>query len=345
MIKSEPTGAQIFVNGELKSATDATLSLSPDTYDVSVRKEGYLAWNKRLVIEKEIVTTATISLFRTAPALTPITFAGSLNPATSDDLSKIAYAVPLSKEASQNGKAGLWVIETAELPLGFSRDPRMVTDGDFSDTEWFFSPDARQLLLTTRTGVYLVDATTFTAQNTRVNVAFRKDAILKDWETQRKNKLSAQIRNLPDKLVDVLNRKTSSVTFSPDETKILYTASSSATLDANLVRELPGSSTQKQERSIEIGKTYVYDIKEDRNFKVGETGQVLRWFPTSNNLVLAEEAKITIMDYDSTNRQPVYTGSYVFPRAFPCANTNKLLVLTNLGSNDSLPNLYSLSLK
>lgn len=345
VVKSEPTGAQIFVNGELKSATDATLSLSPDTYDVSVRKEGYLAWNKRLVIEKEIVTTATISLFRTAPALTPITFAGSVNPAPSDDLSKIAYAVPLSKNASQNGKAGLWVIETAELPLGFSRDPREVTDGDFSDAKWFFSPDARQLLVTTKTGVYLVDATTFTAQNTRVNVAFRKDAILKDWETQRKNKLSAQIRNLPDKLVDVLNRKTSSIIFSPDETKILYTASASATLDANLVRELPGSSTQKQERSIEIGKTYVYDIKEDRNFQVGETGQVLHWFPTSNNLVLAEEAKVTIMDYDGTNQQPVYTGSYVFPRAFPYANTNKLLILTNLGSNGSPANLYSISLK
>lgn len=345
VIKSEPTGAQIFIDGNLKTASDATISLSPDTYDVSVQKDGYWPWNKRVVIEKEVVTTAIISLFRTAPTLTPVTFSGSVNPVASSDLSKIAYAVLPSKDASQNGKAGLWVIETAELPLGFSRDPRMITDGDFSDSQWLFSPDARQILLTSKTGVYLVDTSSFTPQNARVNVSSRKDAILKDWDTQRKDKLSAQIRNLPDELVDILNRKSSSVAFAPDETKLLYTASASATLDENLIKELPGSSTQKQERTIQIGLTYLYDIKEDRNFRVGDEGQVLHWFPTSRHLVLAEDGKLTIMDYDGTNRQPVYNGSYVFPNVFPYANTNKLLIMTNLGSNSSSANLYSISLK
>ncbi len=345
VIKSEPTGAQIFVNGDLRSATDATISLSPNTYDVSVRKDGYLTWNKRMVIEKEVVTEAVISLFRSAPSLTPVTFSGSINPVPSDDLSRIAYAVPPSKEPVTSTKTGLWIIETTDLPLGFTRDPRRIADGDYSSATWEFSPDGRQLLVTTKNGIYLIDISTFTPQSSMTNIASKKDTLLKDWETQRKNKLTAQIKNLPNEVADILNRKASKVTFSADENKILYTASSSANLKTNLIKELPGSSTQPQERNIEPGKTYVYDIKEDRNFKVGDEGQVLHWFPTSKHLVIAEEGKVTVLDYDGTNRQSVYSGTYTSPHVYPTVSFSRLMILTNLGANSSLPNLYSLVIK
>jgi hypothetical protein len=51
------------------------------------------------------------------------------------------------------------------------------------------------------------------------------------------------------------------------------------------------------------------------------------------------------MDYDGTNRQEVYSGSYIAPHAFPTVNKERLLILTNLGADSVLPNLYSLSLK
>lgn len=341
--KSEPTGAQIFINGDLKTATDATVSLSPGTYDVSIRKDGYIPWEKRLSIDKEVVTVATINLFRIAPSLTAVTFDGAVSPASSEDYSKIAFGVP--SKSPGDAKAGLWIVDTADLPLGFTRDPRRITDGDLASASWEFSPDGRQILLTTASGVYLLDAGTFTPQNQRVNISSRKEATLASWEEERKTQLSAQIRNLPDEVADILNRKASQVLFSPDETKILYTASGSATLAENLVKPLPGSSTQRQERTVEEGKSYVYDIKEDRNFFVAEPGATLRWFPTSRHLVYPEEGKITIMEYDGTNRQSVYTGSYSRPHAFPYVNTSKLLILTNLGSGGSTTNLYSLSLK
>ena len=341
--KSEPTGAQIFINGDLKTATDATVSLSPGTYDVTVRKDGYIAWEKRLQIEKEVVTVATINLFRIAPSLTAVTFDGALSPAASEDYSKIAFAVP--SKSPGDTKAGLWIVDTADLPLGFTRDPRRITDGDLSASTWEFSPDGRQILLTTASGVYLLDAGTFTPQNQRVNISSRKETTLASWGQERQTKLSAQIRNLPEQVADVLERKASRVLFSPDDTKILYTASGSATLGENLIKPLPGSSTQRQERTIEEGKTYVYDTKEDRNFLVVDTGATLRWFPTSRHLVYPEEGKVTIMEYDGTNRQAVYTGSYTQPDAFPYVNTSKLLILTNLGAGISPSNLYSLSLK
>ena len=51
VIKSEPDGASVLINGELKTATNATISLSPGVYDVEVKKDGYFSWYKRLAIE------------------------------------------------------------------------------------------------------------------------------------------------------------------------------------------------------------------------------------------------------------------------------------------------------
>jgi len=336
VVKSNPDGAQVFIDAELKTATNATIPLPPGTYDVEIRKEGYFPWKKRLVIEKEIVTEADASLFKTVPSLSAITYSGVVNPVASEDLTKIAYAVP---------KTGLWVIETVNLPLGFTRNPRRITDGDLTNASWEWSPNGREILLITKTGIFLLDASRFTPQNQRVNIASTKAEILAEWEKERERKLAAQIKNLPKELVDILERKTNSITFSPDETKILYTASGSADLAENLIKPLPGASTQKQERQIKAGKTYVYDIKEDRNFLISNSAATLRWFPTSRHLVLAEEGKIIIMDYDGTNRQEIYSGSYLAPYAFPTVSRERLLILTNLGADSVLPNLYSLSLK
>ncbi|MEK7112792.1 MAG: PEGA domain-containing protein, partial [Patescibacteria group bacterium] len=343
VVKSDPSGAQVFINGELKTATDTTVSLPPGTYDVSIRKEGFHAWNKRLLIEKEVVTEANVSLFRVAPSLSSVTFSGAVNPVLSTDGTKIAYAVPPVRDEPEKG--GLWVVETVNLPLGFARDPQRVTDGDFTAAEWQFSPDGREILVTLGTSVFLLDSSTFTPQARRVNVAARKQIILDEWQEERETRLASRIRNLPDEVADVLTRKASSVVFSPDETKVVYTASGSAQLREGLVKPLPGSSTQRQERDIKAGRTYVYDIKEDRNFLIDEgsdplivdsepTNGITRrltWFLTARHLVLAEEGNITIMDYDGTNRQLVYSGSFVSPHAYPFGSTSRLLILTSLG--------------
>lgn len=370
VIKSDPTGAQVFINGDLRTATDANMPLSPGIYDLSIRKDGYINWDKRLTIEKEVVTEIDPSLFRSVPSLAPITFTGCANPVASPDYTKIVYAV-LPGIGIGNDKIGLWVLETVNLPIGFAKDPRRITDGDLTGATWQFSPDGQQLLIFTKQGIFQINVGTFTPQTQWVNVASSYQKILTSWDTLRKEKISAQTRNLPPELVDILNRKSKAVVFSPDENKILYTASGSATLADNLIPQLPGSSTQKQDRDIKIGNTYVYDIKEDRNFLVYDqevnldgtlfqtqttsstSGQKtitnfvpnLSWFPTSRNLVLAEEGRITIIDYDGTNKQVVYSGVYTAPFAFPFASTAKLLLLTNLGADSSPTNLYSLTLK
>jgi hypothetical protein len=394
VLKSVPDSAQIFINGNLKTATNATIPLPPNTYDITIKKEGFMDWNKRLTIEKEVVTESTAYLFRAAPSLSSMTFSGITTIIPNDDLSKIAYVVPSSNNSLDEDTAGLWVMEILNLPLGFSREPRRITDGDLTDATWAWSPDGAQILLTTKTGVYLLQTNTMTLQSKLTNIAGTKTQILENWKTQYETKLESDLSLLPDDMQDILKRKVKSAAFSPDEKMVLYTANASANIPDHLIPPLPGSSTQKEERNLKADHTYIYDLEEDRNFEIDQSSVTLvndwrrfldiknqivtptapisgspikklvptskieqtnrastlkidrsiSWFPTSRHVVLSEEGKIVIMDYDGTNRKTVYAGSYVSPHAYPSLSSDSLFILTNLGSN-GVPNLYSLSLR
>lgn len=351
VIQSEPTGASVYIDGELRTATNATLSVSPGIYDVEVKKDGYFTWYKRLTIEKEIVTQATVSLFKNVPSLSPITFSGAVNPVASGDGTKIAFSVL---------PTGLFTMDTFSLPLGFSNEAKRIADGDMTNATYLFSPDNRQILLTTSNGIFLLDSGSFTSQSQRINISSKKDTTLAEWKNEIDLKNSSLIRSLPPELSDILSRKSRDLAFSPDNNMVAYTASSSGTLPENLIKPLPGASTQRQERQIIEGHTYVYDIKEDRNFLITDQPVILsnhptnppadsiaalRWMPSSRHLLLAREGQVIVMDYDGTNRQVVYSGSYIAPNAFPFSNATKLLILTNLGAVNSTPNLYTLTVK
>lgn len=72
---------------------------------------------------------------------------------------------------------------------------------------------------------------------------------------------------------------------------------------------------------------------------------VARWMPDARHVLFAQDAQISVMDYDGTNSQPIYTGSYVAPFAFPFRNSTEIMILTNLGASSSTPNLYTLTVK
>lgn len=361
VMKSVPDGAQIFINGELETATNATVSLTPGKYDIEIKKEGYITWSKRLDVFESQVTEATAHLFKTAPSLSALTFSGTERIVPSEDFSKLSYVIPTSPEdtADSQESGGLWVIEMINLPIGFARDPKQITDGNLEGASWIWSPDGREILLTTKSGDFLLDATTFTPQKERVNITARKDEILEGWEEEKTKRLDAQVKKLPDELITIIKTSATDIVFSPDEDMLMYKATHTAIIPDELIKPFPGSSTQKQERTIQPGKVYVYDIKEDRNFLVdddaesvtllggSDTGNLRRitWFPTARHLVVAEPNTVTIMDYDGTNRQRVFTGLYTAPHAFPALSLDRLIILTNFGSEDTPANLYSLGLK
>lgn len=363
VLKSVPDGAEIYLNGELETATNATISLAPATYSVVIKKEGYKQWEKSLTIKKEEVTESTAYLFKSAPSLSAMTFSQALQPVPSEDFSKIAYMIPLQNQETTtpliDTESGLWIMELVSLPLGFARDPRRITDGSLEDTTWMWSPNGREILLTTKIGSFLLPTNTFTSQAQRVNITAIKESIVTQWEEERFERNVSKLKKLPEELSAIFTQNTSALVLSPDEEMILYTAKSDVTIPEGLIQPLPGSSTQEQERAIKSGRTYVYDIKEDRNFLIDNgvnkiiiqgglsstSTKRISWFPTSRHLILSEDSKITIFDYDGTNRQEVYSGNYVAPHAYPTLASDRIIILTNLGANSNPPNLYSLSIR
>lgn len=341
---SDPNGAQVFVDGELKTATNNTVSLAPNTYRVEIRKEGYLPWSKQVKIEKETVTQIDGFLIASAPSLTALTFSGVFNPVPSPDNTKIAYGVPPTTDNGED-KAGLWILETVDLPLGFNRDPRQITDGDLTEANWKWSPDGRQILLTTQNGVFLLDTSVFTAQAQRRNMLSQLEAIEEEWQVERENRLQSKLAGLHDEIEKIFVRSAENIRFSPDEDRILYSARADDQIPENIVPQLPGSSTQPQERNIKTGQKYVYDIKEDRNFRVGSEDDVISWLPTSINLLKPQEDKIVISDYDNMNEQVIFSGAYSFPHAYATTSSSRILILTSLGGSSKYANLYWLSLK
>lgn len=333
--KSNPDGASIYINGDLLGATNTNLRLIPNTYDVEIKKDGFLSWKKRMTVKKEEVAQITAELFRTAPSLTPVTFDGASNPVVSEDFSKIAYL----------NKKGLWIMSVSSLPIGFTNEPKKITDSLDENVKYSFSPDSRQILLESKNGAFLLDTNQYTPQAEKVNVLSQKEKILSEWKTETDKINQNKFKLLPNEIIDILGRKSEKFSFSPDNNMVMYIASAEANININLIPQLPGSSTQKEERDIKVGKTYIYDIKEDKNFIVNDTGRGLYWMPTSRHLILPDDNKIVIMDYDGTNRQTVFSGDYIAPNAYPFVNANKLLILTNLGSSTTTPNLYSLSIK
>jgi hypothetical protein len=176
-------------------------------------------------------------------------------------------------------------------------------------------------------------------------------------------------------LQDILASSSADIDWSPRENKLLYTATASAQLPDSLKKPLPGSSTQAQERSLVPGSVYVYDLEEDRNFKVGEitlptptpknlrsknplssiinsqllVNAGLHWLPTSSHLISIEANKITIFEYDNQNHTIVYAGPMSNLIAIPYPSAKQMLILTSLNPTPSSAsatlNLFALTLR
>jgi len=378
---STPKGAQVLVDGKLKTATDNTLALEPGEYQVEIRKSGYTSWQKKLLVEKELVTSAEAYLFPLVPDLKPLTVSGAVNPQISPDGTKIVYGIPetATKSADLTEEAGLWVMDLTDF-LFFNRAPRQIVKSgvhDFAAANYSWSDDSRQILVEFKTGEkYLLDPNQL--NSSLVNVATSINEIRQAWMTEEKTQEEAKLKKVPEVLRQILAEKAAQVEFSPDGTKVLYLATASATIPEKLIPPVLAASNQLEARNLEAGKIYVYDLKEDKNFLIPYDGPInftsptptpvkkgriatptpspasseiknsspksVVWFPTSRHLFWISGDKVMICEYDGTNLIPLYTGPFIKPYVFAAPNASRLIVLTNLSAEEK-PNLYSVSLK
>ncbi len=326
---SLPTGASIYVNGELKSATDTTLNLVPGTYQIKIKKEGFNVWEKQLNIEPEVVTRASPLVFPSVPSLKAVTFSGASLPSVSDDGSKVAYL-------SENQ---LFTLDLTESALGLlNRESRLVTSIK-NIYKLIWSPDNKYILGLSTPSAFLVDI-----NKSETQPVFDLKKLTNEWNMSKDIKMNRSIELLPVVLKNILASSAADLIWSPRENKLMYTATASATITENLIPKLPGSNTQTESRRLNPGATYIYDLEEDKNFEL-PTG-FYSWFADSNHLIKVENKKVIIVEYDGQNPTTVYTGPMENDFAVPYPSSKQLLILSNLtGNPTTLPNLYAVSLR
>ncbi|MBU0619159.1 PEGA domain-containing protein [Patescibacteria group bacterium] len=365
---SDPEGAQVFIDGKLASATDDTLNLPPGEYQITIKKDGYNSWEKKLNIEKSLVAETNALLFPSVPNLTPLTYIGAQNPTPSPDGQKIAFIVSQASSAEKNG---LYILDLANRALNFRSESRQISTNldnfDFQTSQLTWSPDANQIIASGNEANLLLNANGFNQPANITDVTARLPVILAEWQETLAKKQTERLKLLPEFMLYTATASAKNLYWSPDEEKLLYTATASAQIPESLVTPLPASNTQPEQRQLEPGNIYVYDLKEDRNFLLAQTEAIeaspsnqlqefsqqyspfltqnIQWFPSSRHLIKTNTDRITIVEYDNTNEVTIYSGPFEKHFAYPWPNGSQLVILTTLGQENSPTNLYAINLK
>ena len=350
---SIPDGAEVFVNGHLTTATNNTINLFPGTYTIKIVKDGYFTWQKTMKVQKEVVAKADATLFPTAPQLQSLTQTGVVSPVIDPSMTKVAYTV-----ASQSAKKnGIYVFDLGNRALlGLGGAITQITDETtnilFSNASLSWSPDGKNILATipaTPThpaAVYLLDATGF--NSTPSDVTETLATVTTSWDKISTDLHKSQIATLKKPLGTFADNNWKILAWSEDDTKILYTATTSATIPQIIKPALVGTDSTPEIRSLTPGATYVYDTKEDKNFKIisaSDTAPQLNWYADSKHLIYVHDKKIDVMEYDGQNQTTVYAGPFSEPFVFPSPSGSGIVVLTDLNNPQILPNLYSIAFR
>jgi hypothetical protein len=314
--KSEPDGANIYVNEELEGATNSNINLSPGEYDVKIIKDGYHPWKKRITIKKELVSDAGGALFFTNPALAPLIATGVEDPVLSPDGTQIAYIASPSAEA----KPGQSVYESnLTKPTLFIYDLR-VANLPFSENPRPYNGTKKLLEL--------------------------------QWGREAKTLTEVGLRSMPSEFATVATSSAKRIIFSEDGTKALYEATASATIKRVLEPPRYDTRSTVEEREINAGGVYVYDKKDDKNYKIpvtlsdDSTRHTLQWLGTSAHVIYTNDNSIRVFDYDGGVETVLYSGPFINTYVFPHPNAKDIIILANFNPElFSEPSLYSLSVR
>jgi len=350
---SKPKSASVYIDNLLATATDDTINLVPGEYHLKIVKDGYLPWEKNIQIKPEYVYQADAQLFRSSPDLNSITEDNIVNPVTSPDSTKIVYAVASSSAVDK--KPGLYLLELTEFPILMSRSTQKLLSPNLPNLDWSkysfeFSPNSRQILATSTSkknpNIYLFSIDQSIDSKNLFDVSSKLAQIKNDWQANRDEIVQKRIEKLPLEIRDAIATTSAILSYNSSENKVLYQASSSAQIKENLLATPPPTkSTQTQQRLLNKDSYYVYDIKEDTNFLIGDTSiSQISWLPYSNNLVFIQDKNIRVSEYDATNYHTIYSG-YVSPKIILPTPDGYRLILSTSTIQDPSQNLYSITIR
>lgn len=294
---SYPEQSSVFIDDKLVTTTNDTVNLLPGSYKVKIEREGFISWEKTLLIEKELVTLTNARLFPAVPSLTALTTSGAKTPTPSPDGQRIAYLVTGSSLAENNG---LFVLATGANPLGLERKPTQIArDGGitWSSAVITWSPDSRQILLALPTAdgkavraSYLLETDRLNQIRSMPDVTVRLPFIFSGWEQDLIKRDSDLVKNLPEFMFNVASSSATNIYFSPDGEKMLYTATKELVIPDNLIPPLASVNSTIQTRILIPNSLYVYDLKEDTNYSLGSAATQSAKKPLLKKLLVDETA-------------------------------------------------------
>ncbi|MBI4136938.1 PEGA domain-containing protein [Candidatus Roizmanbacteria bacterium] len=325
--KSEPDGAQVYIDGVFSGATNSTINLPPNWYKVRISKQGYHDWERDMRIQGEIVVQTDAVLFLKNPSLSALTSTGVLDPMLSPDGSKIAYiATPSAEQLRQQPT------EETEGESIFESNLRI-------PTLFIYDLNGRNLPFSRNPQPY----------------AGTLNELLEEWELEHETSDAVSLRAMPAEFQEIATDSIELLSFAPDGSKVLYEATAAATLRRSIEPPLIGGLPTEEERDLTPQQLYVYDMKDDRNYRIDFSFEYpedenaplpIQWIGTSRHFVLVEEGKISVMEYDGANKIPVYSGPFVNGYVFPHPVGHQLIIMTTFNPDlGDLPSLYTLTIR
>jgi len=362
-ITSLPKAAKIYINNELKGATDSNITLPPGEYTVEVKKEGYTGWKKTVNLKGEWVLSLNAVLFPLNPSLSPLTNLGIIRAIAIDNTDKIL----IFSENNNLEKDGIYLFEGSQTPLPILPPLKLILakknlpeNIDFKKAEVTFSPDYKEVIIDLKTIDNFYPQANFSyllsldeENKNPLDITTSKQALIDAWE---KEKLAIKLKLLnayPKELAKIASDSFHIISFSPDETKILYQAKKTINLPAIITPPLIAVNQTEETRQLKKDSIYVYDKKEDKNYLINIfpkninqlNESLVQWLPDSKHLIFLETKKIAVVDYDGTNKQTVYSGPFE-SLFFKVNSDSRLIILTNLNpETNPLPDLYAVGIK
>jgi WD40 repeat protein len=341
---SRPDGARVLIDNDLATATNSTINLKPGEYDVRIEKDGYLPWSKKIIIKNGLVSEANAFLLPAAPKLEAVTTIGVSNVTMDQSGSLLAYSVATASAA----RNGIYVLDMNARSLIFlaATGVQIVDDSQdaFSQAEELsFSPDGKELLVRLPNNSYYLLTVGSNNRNPR-DVTNILAQVTQDFERQKIELDKKVLDSLPGDLRTVAQAHFKNVIPSPEGDRLLYEASVSANLPRVLKTQVHSVNSTPDRRNIIQGSTYVYDIREDKNYLISARPNKYLWHPGGRHIIFAKDGKINIVEYDGGNLTAVYNGPFLDNLVFPWPNGASVAIVSRL--SPSVPyNIYRVYLR
>lgn len=299
-VNSSPKPAKVYVNGELKGATDINLTLPFGQYTVEVKKDGYTSWEKTVSLKGEIVMSLDSKLFPKNPSLTPLTNLGIVKAIPVGTTDKII----LFSQTGDIEKDGIYLFEAAQRTIAIFPPLKplllktlLPESINLATASIDYSANYREAILTFEEDEnevsYLISLENETTE--LFDITSSKNNVLAAWNAEKNEEMMKVIETLPKELITIATDTFQIIAVSPNEKRIMYRAKTNSSLPLVLDPPLIGANQTQEERNLVAGGIYIYDKKEDKNYRIPVEISV-----DEEEIIDIEETNIEITDTDAT---------------------------------------------